>query len=107
MNGFFFDTKTLMAGQSSPYTGAYVDSSRCRNLLFNFYASGTVSGLNQIFLQFENPFFKNNEGITFYTITGLTSGYYTPPIFSDSPMPRIRAVSSGIGNFWVGYYGQS
>lgn len=97
---FLFKKLFLAKGEQMPFTGEYIDFVYGRNLLFNFYLSGTLSGNNRIDLQLKNPFFGNDDGIVFYTITGLNDGYATP-LFSDSPISQTRIIGSGIGYLWA------
>ena len=101
MNSFFFSTNTLLTGQAAPFTGAAIDTSKARNCLFT--VSG--NGVGAVYLQYLSPF-ANTDWITFQSVTGLTTGFASP-IFSDSPMPQIRALSSGVGSFWAGSYQQN
>lgn len=95
---FLFKKVNLLNGNSAPFTGEYVSTATARNLLFNFYASGVISGNSLLALQFQSPFFPQ-DSITFHAITGLSG--YGSPLFSDSPISEVRAVCSGTGNYWV------
>jgi len=96
MNASLFETVNLLSGQQAPFTGEWQSIANGRNVLFSTYSSGSGS----ITLQYKNPFFNNDEGIPFYTFSGLQTGY-SAPAFSTSPMNEVRAISAGSGQFWT------
>jgi hypothetical protein len=99
MNNFYFKPKILLSGQEAPFTGDYINITLARNSCFTVFSSGeNVSG--NVTLQYKSPFFEN-EGVSFYTFTGLSSGY-ADPIFLTTPMSEVRAIADGTGNYWVG-----
>jgi hypothetical protein len=101
MNQFFIQTKLLLSGQAAPFTGSVENMARSRDAAFTVYSSG--SGI--VKLQYNSPFFEN-EWVDFYQFTGLRTGYSTPA-YLTTPMINVRAISSGIGNFWVSFTAQN
>ncbi len=98
MNSLYFATNLLLTGQAAPCTGAWTSISQSNICFFTCFGSG-VGG--QVDLQYQSPFFTNGDisYISFYTFTNLTTGY-SPSVSLTSPVFQVRAVSSGIGNFW-------
>ena len=101
MNSFYFGTNNLLTGQAAPFTGASIPTANARNVLVSTYGSGAGA----ISIQYPSPIF-DGQWVTFYNVTGLTTGYGVP-LSIDSPMPKIRAISSGNGNFWAAVYQQN
>lgn len=93
---YYYNTLPLLSGLLGDSTGQYQSLKFSRNSLFYFFVSG--SGY-QISLQSKSPFFNNEDGITFYTLTGVSG--YAEPLFSDSPLGNVRAIYSGAGRAWV------
>jgi len=100
MNSFLIKTEYLATGQAAPFTGNWVNTALCKEGIIVIYASGSrvnidlqgKTELNQapIFLQGGSA-----NAVSFYTATGVGSGYGTP-IFFDSPFANVRlAATSG------------
>jgi len=98
MDSLLFKSSLLLTGQSAPFTGNWANLASSREHLFTVYGSGA----GNITLEYKNPFgFEGDRlGVSFYSFTGVTTGYMAPA-FSTSPMNEVRAISSGAGNFWV------
>jgi hypothetical protein len=100
MNPLYIEQIDLLTGQQAPATGEWVNIARGRDAFFTAYASGAGA----VFLQTKTPF-KNlpdaaDEGINFYTISGMNNSY-GDSAFMTSPMVQVRAVSSGAGRVWA------
>lgn len=91
----YFQTSIILNGESSPFTGQWVPMGKTRESLYTAYGNA-VGG---VILQYRSPFFPE-EGITFHTLSVGGSGQYATPSFATSPMSEVRAISSGVGNFW-------
>jgi hypothetical protein len=93
-----FSSLPLLTGQPAPFTGQWMNAASSRDSLFTVFGSGNGS----VALQYKNAFGfpEPNLGVPFYTFTGVTTGYMTPA-FSTSPFNEIRAIASGVGNFWA------
>lgn len=96
MNNLFIKTEILLDAVLAPSTGSWVNTAKARNILFTAYGSGVGSN---IILQYTSPFFAS-QGVTFYTFSGLTTGYANPALL-NSPMTQIRAIASGTGTCWA------
>jgi hypothetical protein len=101
MDHFLIQTKLLLTGQQAPFTGESENIARARNVGFTAYASGAGS----VTLQYKSPFFENSW-VSFYSFTGLTTGY-AEPTYLTTPMVEVRAISSGNGRFWAGLTAQN
>jgi hypothetical protein len=100
MNSFLLKTQTLATGQTLPLTGEWVSTKLCKNGLVVTYSSGT-----NIVTNLQGRSLINNlpagapDSYTFYTQSGLATGY-ADPIFFDSPITEIRMVGNGNGQVW-------
>ncbi len=89
-----------MSGQSAPYTGQYAKVGEARKMLFTVRASGQNAN-SALILSYPSPFGAfPNENIPFYTFSGMSTGNNTS-VFLESPINKVRAESTGIGQFWV------
>ena len=100
MNSSLIKTEYLATGQAAPFTGNWVNTALCKEGIIVVYSSGSrvnmylqgKTELNQasIFLSGGSA-----NAVSFYTATGVGSGY-AAPIFFDSPFANIRlAATSG------------
>ena len=95
MNHFYIQTKHLLTGQEAPFTGEFLNIAKSRDACFTVFSSGEGS----VSLEYKSPFFEN-DGVPFYSFTGLSTGY-SSPAYLTSPIEQVRAISNGTGNFWV------
>jgi hypothetical protein len=98
MNQFFIGTHELASNQPGGFTGEFKNISRGRNCLFTLYCSGASSN-SAVALEYQSPFFES-DGVEFYKFSGLADGY-AQPLFLNSPVKNVRAVTSGDGSFWA------
>ena len=94
MSDLYFNTAMLLNEKPAPFTGEWVPMGRSRDNLFTLYTNGSGT----ITLQYKSPFF--DEGVDFYSANIDSSGYGSPT-YSSSPMSEVRAICSGVGNFWA------
>ena len=100
MNNTFIGSKILATGQSTPFTGDWVNIADARNAMLVVFGSGVTAtvpvkiqsrseliGLNSIFSSG-----GGQDGVDFYTFSSVSNGYATPA-FLDSPMSQIRLVA--------------
>lgn len=99
MNSLLYKMSSLSTGQSVPFTGEWVDTTLCRNGLIFAYTSGSNITINvDTKTQFKISGVPDN--VTFFSLTGLNTGYLSP-VFFDSPLEKIRfSVPSGQGRVW-------
>jgi len=98
MNPSLIKTEYLATGQTAPFTGNWVNTALCKNGFIVIYASGSKVNIN---LQAKTelnqaPIFLDGgsaNAVTFYTATGVGSGY-ADPIFFDSPIANIRLAAT-------------
>ena len=102
MNQFFIQTKLLLSGQCAPFTGEAINMARSRDAAFTAYTN--LDG-GSICLQYESPFFKD-DWVSFYSFDSMKSGYASP-VYLSTPVTRVRAIASGVGNFWCGFTAQN
>jgi hypothetical protein len=95
MDHFYINTKYLLTGQSAPFTGEFVNVAKARNACFTVFSSGNGS----VSLEYKSPFFQN-QGVSFYSFAGLSTGHATP-VYLTTPIEEVRAIANGTGNFWV------
>jgi hypothetical protein len=98
MSTFLIKTEYLATGQSSPFTGQWVNTSLCKNGFIVIYASGSSVNIDlQAKTELnQNPMFLEGgsaEAVSFYTATGIGAGY-GDPIFFDSPIAEIRLAAT-------------
>ena len=100
MNPSLIKTQLLATGQTAPFTGAWINTALCKNGLVVTYSSGSniVANLQGKSLIPNLPV-GAPDFFTFYTQSGLSTGY-ADPIFFDSPITEIRMVTSGNGQVW-------
>lgn len=100
MNSFLIKTQVLATGQTLPFTGEWIGTALCKNGLIVTYSSGSSISTS---LQGRSLIPNLPAGIpdsyTFYTQSGLTTGY-ADPIFFDSPITEVRMVGNGNGQIW-------
>ncbi len=100
MNSFLIKTQLLATGQVAPFTGEWINTALCKNGLVVTYSSGS-----NITTSLEGRSLVPNlpEGapssFTFYTQSGLSTGY-ADPIFFDSPISEVRMLANGDGQVW-------
>lgn len=90
----------LATGQTLPFTGEWINTALCKNGLVVTYSSGSniVANLEGRSLMGNLPAGAPNA-FTFYTQSGLATGY-ADPIFFDSPITEVRMVANGDGKVW-------
>lgn len=93
-------TKLLLTGQNAPFTSESCDGTKFDEISFTAYSSGNGS----IFLQYKSPIFQD-DWVTFYEFEKMKTGY-APAAHLTTPVTEIRAVSSGVGKFWLAYIGR-
>jgi len=102
MNQFFIQTKLLLSGECAPFTGQSVNMARGRDAVFTAYTN--VDG-GSIYLQYKSPFFEG-DWVDFYSFDAMKSGY-AAPVYLTTPITHVRAIASGVGNFWCGFTTQN
>ena len=98
MNPSLIKTEYLATGQSAPFTGNWVNTALCKNGFIVIYASGSRVNISlQAKTELtQSPIFLDGgsaNAVTFYTATGVGSGY-ADPIFFDSPIANIRLAAT-------------
>jgi hypothetical protein len=101
MNPSLIKTEYLATGQTIPFTGEWVSTALCKNGLIVTYSSGAsiIANLEGRSL-IQNLPAGASDAYTFYTQSGLATGY-ADPVFFDSPITEVRmVVNNGNGKVW-------
>lgn len=104
----FIGTVSLATGQSTPFTGEWVNIAVARNTMLVVFGNKTNSvpvGLQcKTALSGLQDFSTGGiyEGVNLYEFSDVKSGY-APAAFMDSPMSQVRLFSTGSGNNIWGY----
>lgn len=101
MNASFIGSVTLATGQSSPFTGNWVNVTDARNAMIVVFGSGVTSNITAN-IQAKTSLFGDSifnaggaaEGVPIYSFSPVTNGY-SSPAFLDSPVTQIRVVATG------------